>query len=99
MRHTHVAKLLFFHISALLLTDEHDGGTINHGRTSHDCMVVTKGTVAMQFKKVVTHEPDIVGCVWAIFMPCNLDCLPGSQIFINLCRTSLQIVFGILQLA
>ena len=99
MRHTHVAILFFFHVSALLLTDEHDGGAVDHGRPSHNGVVVTEGAVPVQFKKVITHEPDIVGCVRAIFMTGNLDSLPRSQIFIDLCRTPLQITFGILQLA
>src|SRR5947207_12458179 len=99
MRHTHIAVLFFLHISTLLLADEHDSRTVDQSWPGHNSMVVPEGAVTVQFKKIITHELDIVSYVWSIFMACNLDCLPGGQIFIDLSGTSLQLVFSILQLA
>ena len=55
-----VAKLLLFHIAALLLTDEHDCLIIESGWTSDNGVVITRGAITMQFKKVLAHELDII---------------------------------------
>jgi hypothetical protein len=79
-RHSEIPEYFGFGVAAFLLADKHQRTATKQRQTTHNGVIVRKGTIAVQFVKLIKDLFYVIECVWPLRVAAELGNLPRREI-------------------
>src|SRR5438552_9978923 len=84
MRTAKIAQHVLFGITPFLMSDDDATLAAKRGQTTRHGSIIRKAAIAMQLDPICKTPFDVIQSERPLYMPRNLDTLPGRQVVINL---------------